>query len=456
MREQDEFIQLSEAAVANKELQRKVHHAVHQYEKAWNEGKNQFSNLELARERASYIRFKVIESLDKFLIDFEASLMRRGGKVLWANDAKAALDEIDQLVQKRNAQSIVKSKSMIGEEIGLNEYLRKKGIQVYETDLGEYIVDQAGERPFHGVTPAMHKSRAEIAELLNQKISSSLEADAAELSNDVREVIRPQYTRADIGITGANFLIADSGLVSITENEGNARLSSTFAKTHIVLASIEKIVPTVNDVELLMALLATYGTGQKLTAYNTIIGPKANDDIDGPSEFIVIIIDNGRSNLLAQPEQRQALACIKCGACHNVCPVFQQIGGHAYNTPYTGPIGSVVTPHLKGLDAYKHLSFASTLCGKCTDICPVKIDIHNHLLRNRRDAVHNGFAKNTEKLMWFSWKKIVLARKNMNKGTSIKQFMLNSFFKSAWGEQREFPKLAEKSFNQRWREQFGA
>lgn len=456
MREQDEFIQLSEAAVANKELQRKVHHAVNQYEKAWNEGKSQFSNLELARERASYIRFKVIENLDKYLIDFEASLMRRGGKVLWANDAKAALDEIDQVVSKRNAKSIVKSKSTIGEEIGINEHLRKKGIELFETDLGEYIVDQAGERPFHGVTPAMHKSRAEIAALLNQKISSSLEADAAELSSDVREAIRPQYARADIGITGANFLIADSGLVSITENEGNARLSSTFAKTHIVLASIEKIVPTVNDVELLMALLATYGTGQKLTAYNTIIGPKANEDIDGPSEFIVIIIDNGRSNLLAQPEQRQALACIKCGACHNVCPVFQQIGGHAYNTPYTGPIGSVVTPHLRGLDAYKHLSFASTLCGKCTDVCPVKIDIHNHLLRNRRDSIHNGFAKNTEKLMWFSWKKIVLARKNMNKGTSIKQFMLNSFFKSAWGEQREFPKLADKSFNQRWREQFGA
>jgi L-lactate dehydrogenase complex protein LldF len=456
MREQDTFIQLSEAAVANKDMQRKVNHAVHQYEKAWSEGIKQFGNLELARERASYIRFKVIENLDKFLIDFEASLMRRGGKVLWANDAKAALDEIDQLVQKRNAQSIVKSKSMIGEEIGLNEHLRKKGIQLFETDLGEYIVDQAGEKPFHGVTPAMHKSRAEIAELLNQKISSSLEADANELSHDVREVIRPQYTRADIGITGANFLIADAGLVSITENEGNARLSSTFAKTHIVLASIEKIVPTVNDVELLLALLATYGTGQKLTTYNTIVGPKANEDVDGPSEFIVIIIDNGRSNLLAQPEQRQALACIKCGACHNVCPVFQQIGGHAYNTIYTGPIGSVVTPHLSGQDEFKHLSFASTLCGKCTDICPVKIDIHNHLLRNRRDAVHNGFVKNTEKLMWFSWKKIVLARKNMNKGTSIKQFMLNSFFKSAWGEKREFPKLAEKSFNQRWREQFGA
>jgi L-lactate dehydrogenase complex protein LldF len=222
-----------------------------------------------------------------------------------------------------------------------------------------------------------------------------------------------------------------------------------------VLAGIERIVPNINDLDLLLPLLAAYGTGQNLTAYNTIVGPRAAEDVDGPKEFIVILIDNGRSNLLALPDQRQALACIKCGACSNVCPVFQTIGGHAYGTAYTGPIGAVITPIMKGLDEYKHLSNASTLCGKCTDICPVKIDIHNHLLRNRRDVVNNGLAKNAEKLMWFSWKKIMLARKNMNKGTSIKQFMLNSFFKSSWGERREFPKLAERSFNQMWREQFG-
>jgi L-lactate dehydrogenase complex protein LldF len=167
------------------------------------------------------------------------------------------------------------------------------------------------------------------------------------------------------------------------------------------------------------------------------------------------LIDNGRSNLLAQPEQRQALACIKCGACSNVCPVFQTIGGPAYGTPNSGPIGAVITPHLSGMEDYKHLSQASTLCGKCTDVCPVKIDIHNHLLRNRRDVVNSGLVKKSEKLTWYSWKKIVLARKNMNKSASIKQFMLNSFFKNAWGERREFPKLAEKSFNQLWREQFG-
>lgn len=455
MRPFEEFSALTQMASQDKEMQQKVHVASNTYIHSFQNGLKQFSNLELARDRAAYVRWKVIENLDKYLIEFESSIIRRGGKVLWANDTQSALYEIDQIIKKRNVNSIVKGKSMVAEEIGLNEHLRKQGVTVYETDLGEYIVDQANERPFHLVTPAMHKSRTEIAQLLNEKICSSLDATAQELTDDVRQELRDKFTTADLGITGANFLVADSGLISVTENEGNARLSSTFVKTQIVLATIEKVVPTISDLELLLSLLATYGTGQKLTAYNTLMGPKGQDDVDGPTEFIVILIDNGRSHLLAQPDQRQALTCIKCGACQNVCPVFQTIGGHAYNTTYGGPIGAVITPHMKGLDDYKHLSTASTLCGKCTDICPVKIDIHNHILRNRRDVVANGFVKNAEKLMWFSWKKIMLNRKNMNKGVSIKQFMLNSFFKTAWGENREFPKLADKSFNQQWREGFG-
>jgi L-lactate dehydrogenase complex protein LldF len=455
MRQQEEFLQATEESAFNKDMHQKVHHAVTQYEQSWKQGLLQFSNLELARDRAAYIRWKVLESLDKYLIEFESSVIRRGGKVLWANDAETALHEIDLIIARRNAQRIVKSKTMVGEEIGLNKHLRKKGIEVFETDLGEFIVDQAGEEPFHIVTPAMHKSRTEIARLLNEKISSSLDASAEELSNDVRMELRDKFIKADIGISGANFLIADSGMIAITENEGNARLSITFARTHIVLAGIEKIIPSMNDLDLLFPLLATYGTGQKVAAYNTIVGPRSQEDEDGPIEFIVILIDNGRSNLLAQADQRQALACIKCGACQNMCPVFQTIGGHAYGTTYSGPIGAVITPHMKGMDEYKHLSQASSLCGKCTDVCPVKIDLHNHLLRNRRDSVQQGFTKSSEKLMWFSWKKMMLARKNMNKGASIKNFMLKSFFKTNWGERREFPKIAEKSFNQLWRERVG-
>jgi L-lactate dehydrogenase complex protein LldF len=455
MQKQEEFIKTTERVAFDRETQQKVRFAVNQYEGAVAKGIKQYANLDLAKERAAYIRWKVLENLDKHLIEFESNIIRKGGKVIWASDAETAREEILHVISKRNATRVVKSKTMMGEEIGLNPFLRSKGVTVHETDLGEFIVDLAAEAPYHSVTPAMHKSREEVASLLNDKISSSLDASAEELSDDVRQVLRETYTQADIGITGANFLLADCGMVSITENEGNARLCTSFVKTHIVLAGIEKIVPSIGDLDTLWPMLATYGTGQHLTAYNTLMGPRQPEDEDGPTEFIVVLIDNGRSNLLAQAEQRQALTCIKCGACSNVCPVFQTIGGPAYGTAYSGPIGAVVTPHLKGMDEYKHLSNASTLCGACTDVCPVKIDLHNHLLRNRRDAVNNNLVKKSEKLMWFSWKKIILTRKNMNKGTSLKQFMLNSFFKSSWGERREFPKLAEKSFNQLWREQFG-
>jgi L-lactate dehydrogenase complex protein LldF len=455
MQKQDEFIKLTEKVAFDKETQQKVRFAVKQYEGAVVNGMKQYANLDLAKERAAYIRWKVLENLDKHLIEFESNIIRKGGKVVWASDAETACEEILHIITKRNVSRVVKSKTMMSEEIGLNVFLRGKGVTVHETDLGEYIVDLAGEAPYHSVTPAMHKSREEVASLLNDKISSSLDATAEELSDDVRNELRDKFVQSDIGITGANFLLADCGMVSITENEGNARLCTSFVKTHIVLAGIEKIVPAIGDLDTLLPILSTYGTGQQLTAYNTLMGPRQPEDEDGPTEFIVVLIDNGRSNLLAQPEQRQALTCIKCGACSNVCPVFQTIGGPAYGTAYSGPIGAVITPHLKGMEEYKHLSFASSLCGSCTNVCPVKIDLHNHLLRNRRDAVNSGLVKKSEKLMWFSWKKIVLTRKNMNKGASLKQFMLNSFFKGSWGERREFPKLADKSFNQLWREQFG-
>jgi len=455
MRTQEDFLSASEAIVFDRNYRKKINENVSNYEIALSEGLKQYANLELARERAAFLKWKIIENLDKYLIDFEASVIRRGGKVLWAVDVASAQNEIQQILNRTNAKTIVKSKTMVGEEIGLTNFLREKGLHVYETDLGEYIIDQAGEHPFHIVTPAMHKSRSDIAQLLNTKIGSSLDADASELSNDVRNELRDKFFKADIGITGANFLIADNGMISITENEGNARLAFSFTKTHIVIAGIEKIIPTLNDLDLLLPLLATYGTGQKITAYNSIVGPRNSDDDENSGEFIVILIDNGRTNLLAQADQRQALACIKCGACHNFCPVFKNIGGHTYGTVYTGPIGSVTTPYTNGINEFKHLSFASTLCGKCTDICPVKIDLHNHLLRNRRDIIHSGNNTNGEKIMWFTWKKMMLNRKNLNQGAGVKNFMFKQFFKKAWGERREFPKLADKSFNQLWREKSG-
>lgn len=454
MRPADQFLNDTINASANKEQRNVV--VVHQqrYHEALGKARSQYKNEVLAKDRAAYLKWKVTENLDKYLIDFEATLIRRGGRVVWAHDAETARKEILQLITKTGAQQVFKSKSMLSEEIALNSFLRSSSLEVIETDVGEYIIDVAAEAPFHMVNPAMHKSEKEIAALLNSKIGTSMDADADTITADVRDAMRAYFNKAslDVCITGANFLIADSGMVAITENEGNIRMITALAKTHIVIAGIDKIIPSINDIDTFFPLLATYGTGQKLTVYNSVIGPKTADDHDAATEFIVVLIDNGRTNLLAQPDQRQALSCIKCGACANVCPVFTFIGGHSYGVTSSGPIGAVTQPHEKGFDEFKHLSYASSLCGNCTQICPMKIDLHNHLLRNRRDSVQQGHAKSAEKLMWYSWKKMMLSRKNMNKGASIKNFMLKSFFKTSWGENREFPKVAEKSFNQIWRE----
>jgi L-lactate dehydrogenase complex protein LldF len=454
MRPADQFLNDTINASANKEQRNVV--VVHQqrYHEALGKARSQYKNEVLAKDRAAYLKWKVTENLDKYLIDFEATLIRRGGRVVWAHDAETARKEIVQLITKTGAQQVFKSKSMLSEEIALNSFLRSSSLEVIETDVGEYIIDVAAEAPFHMVNPAMHKSEKEIAALLNSKIGTSMDADADTITADVRDAMRAYFNKAslDVCITGANFLIADSGMVAITENEGNIRMITALAKTHIVIAGIDKIIPSINDIDTFFPLLATYGTGQKLTVYNSVIGPKTADDHDAATEFIVVLIDNGRTNLLAQPDQRQALSCIKCGACANVCPVFTFIGGHSYGVTSSGPIGAVTQPHEKGFDEFKHLSYASSLCGNCTQICPMKIDLHNHLLRNRRDSVQQGHAKSAEKLMWYSWKKMMLSRKNMNKGASIKNFMLKSFFKTSWGENREFPKVAEKSFNQIWRE----
>jgi L-lactate dehydrogenase complex protein LldF len=420
------------------------------------EGIKAFSNLELAKQRAAYTRWKVTENLDKYLVDFEASIIRRGGKVLWAFDADNALTEIDAIIKRTNAKKIVKSKGNVFNEIGLLKHLREKGNTIVETDLGDYILDLMNEKAYHPNKSTTHLKIDQIGSVLNQKIKTSLDADAEELVSDIRAEIRGNFFEADIGITGANFLISDAGSVAISENEGSARLSFAFAKTHIVLASIDKILPTLSDLDLFFPLLSSHTNGKQMVTYNTITGPIYKEDYDGPSEFIVILLDNGRSNLLATQDQRQALNCIECGACSNICPVFKNVGGmSSYQSYGGGPIGQVVGPLQQGYKDYQYLSDASPICGKCTEVCPVKIDLHNHLLRNRHESVVQGFEKTGEKLAWYTWKKFMLSRKNLNRPAAIKNFTFKQFYKSDWGDHRDFPKIADKSFNQLWREKNG-
>lgn len=435
----------------------RMEHNIGQYDKKVAQGKLQYSNLELARTRAAGLRHKTIENLDKYLIEFEAAFIKRGGKIIWAQDAAEANREIVQVLQKANVTSVVKSKSMVTEEIGLNNVLKKEGIESLETDLGEYIQQLDGEAPYHIVTPAMHKSKEDIAKLFHEKKGTPEDLTPQQITQWTREFMRDKFRQAGAGITGANFLAADTGAVCVTENEGNAMMSMAFPKIHIVVTGIDKIIPSFKDLDLFLSLLATYGTGQQITAYNSIItGPRQPGETDGPEELYLVLLDNGRSNTLAQTEQRRALGCIRCGACLNACPVYTTVGGHAYGSVYSGPIGSAMLPSMTGNNSFAHLGYASTLCGRCTEVCPVKIDLHKLLLYNRRDAMASGYATKTENVMWFFWKGAMLKRGKMDKGgAKLKNFMLRQFFRKSWGDRRELPAVAPKSFNQLWRERKG-
>src|SRR5436190_12053650 len=386
------FIAKSADKTADREHRRKINFNISKYNAVVPKGKEQFINVNLAREKAKNLKWKAIENLDKMLESFEAKITKRGAKVIWAEDAKHALEEIGKICAEKNCKTLVKSKSMVTEEIHLNHFLKQNGIESVETDLGEYIQQLDGEPPYHIVTPAMHKSKEDVAKLFFEKLGTDPKLTPEQLTLVARKVLREKYVQAEVGITGANFIIADIGAIAVTENEGNARLSCAWPKTHIVVTGIEKIIPSLTDLALFWPLLATYGTGQKITVYNTIVtGPKQPGEVDGPEDMYVILLDNGRTNLLANEKTRESLYCIRCGACLNACPVYKNIGGHTYSTAYSGPIGSVITPHLKNMNEWKHLSYASSLCGNCTEVCPVRVDLHHHLLHNRRNAVQRGF-----------------------------------------------------------------
>jgi L-lactate dehydrogenase complex protein LldF len=451
------FFTEAEKNVFNEEHRRKLQFNTTQYDKKVAQGKLQYSNLELAKTRAAGLRNKTIEHLDKYLIEFESNFIKRGGKIIWAQDAAEAVKEISTILKKLNVSAVVKSKSMATEEIGLNEHLKKEGIESLETDLGEFIQQLDDEPPYHIVTPAMHKSKEDVAKLFHDKKGTPEDFTPAQIMQWTREHMREKYRSAGAGITGANFLAADIGAISISENEGNAMMSMAFPKIHIVVTGIEKIIPSFKDLDLFQALLATHGTGQQMTVYNSIItGPKQNGETDGPEELYLVLLDNGRTSVLAHTEQRRALNCIRCGACLNACPVYESVGGHAYGNVYSGPIGAALMPHMGGMNEFKHLSYASTICGACTEACPVKIDIHKLLLFNRRDAVSTGMVSKTENMMWFFWKGAMLKRSKMDKGgAKLKNFMLRQFFRKSWGERRELPGVAPKSFNQLWRERKG-
>lgn len=449
------FLKAAEKVGFDKDHRKTINYNITRYDNAVAKGRNIYDNLELARSRAGHIKYKVINNLDKYLIEFEDNFIKNGGKIIWASDASEAIKEIEKIVERHDLKKMVKAKSMVTEEIELNKALEKKGVEANETDLGEFIVQLAGQKPYHIVTPAMHMSKEDVAELYTKKFDVEPNLSPEQLTIYTREVLREKFIDSDLGVSGANFLIADTGSIAVTENEGNAMLSMSFPKIHIAISGIEKIIPNIEDLDLYWPLLATHGTGQHLTAYNSIIsGPRREGEKDGPEEMYLVLLDNGRTNLLAQEAQRQALSCIRCGACLNTCPVYKNIGGHTYNTTYSGPIGAVITPYLRDFKTFKHLSFASSLCGSCTTVCPVKIPLHELLLVNRNDAVNKNTSTFMEKQV-NKWSTTVLNSRKLLDMTSgkTKNMLAKKFGSKSWGPRREFPEIAPKSFNQLWKEQ---
>jgi L-lactate dehydrogenase complex protein LldF len=440
---------------------RLIRTALGKYEVVRDQTKGTFQDWEAARQGAAEAKWEAINHLDTYLLEFAAKLETRGTIVHWASTGAQAREIIVKIVRDRQAKSVIKSKSMTAEEIHLNEALEEAGIEVVESDLGEFIVQLRKEAPYHIVFPAMHLTRVDISELFQRELGSRATDIPEDLSMIARDALRQKYLAAEVGITGANFAVAETGMISITENEGNARLTAALPRTLISLVGIEKVLPTMADLALLLPMLATAGTGQPLTCYNSLYGgPRLPGESDGPEEFHVVLMDNARTILLADPEQRDALHCIRCGACLNVCPIYRNVGGHTYATTYSGPIGSVITPHFRGLQQWKHLSYASSLCGACAETCPVKINLHHHLLHNRRNAVNQNpswvekvtlkfFAAVVNRPWLYALSKPVARFGQMFHGL-VKGTRIDPAF--GWTVSRDLPPVAQQTFKEYWRQ----
>ncbi|MCD8509013.1 MAG: LutB/LldF family L-lactate oxidation iron-sulfur protein [Bacillus sp. (in: Bacteria)] len=360
----------------------------------------ELGNWEDWRDLAEEIRQHTLENLDYYLDQFVENVAKQGGHVFFAETAEEANEYITSVVKEKNAKNVVKSKSMVTEEIGMNGALEAIGCNVVESDLGEWILQlDDHDPPSHIVVPALHKNKEQIRDTFKEKRQYDKSSDPTELAQFARQELRKDFLAAEVGITGCNFAVAESGSITLVTNEGNARMATTLAKTQITVMGMERIVPTWKELDILVAMLCRSAVGQKLTSYITgLTGAREEGDVDGPEEFHVVIIDNGRSKILGTKFQ-STLQCIRCAACINVCPVYRHVGGHSYGSIYPGPIGAVLTPLLEGYDDHKELPYASTLCAACTEACPVKIPLHELLVEHRKNIVEQeGKTSFAEKL----------------------------------------------------------
>ena len=420
------------------------------------------------RERARQIKRHAIDNLDYYLELLYDRVTANGGEVHFARDADEANAIVASIAHSRGVKLAIKSKSMVSEEMGLNHALAEERVEALETDLGEYIIQLAEETPFHIIAPAIHKSKEEVSQLFAEKIDRPNLVQIEEMAQAARETLRERFLQAEMGITGANFLVAETGTLVIVTNEGNGRLCTSAPRIHVALTGMEKVIPSLEDLTVFLRLLPRAATGQRITSYVTLVsGPKKPDDEDGPEEFHLVIVDNGRSRLLQDPDLRESLYCIRCGACLNACPVYQKVGGHAYGWVYPGPIGAVISPVLVGLDKAKDLPYASSLCGACREVCPVKINIPHMLLKLRGQLMEGPKTQGrkvtlAERLHAWGFQRIVggprmlalvhrlgrAAQVPFVRGGRIRHLPFPPF--SHWTRARDLPALPKKSFHQLW------
>lgn len=445
------FKENARAALADVQLRGALKNATSLFGEKRKQAVASIPNWEELRSQARAIKDEVLSDLDRYLEEFVRNAESRGALVHWARDADEANSIVCSLAIARKARVVVKSKSMTTEETHLNGALEAAGMQVVETDLGEYIIQLAGEPPSHIIAPAIHKTRHQVGALFTAELGMPPTDDIDKMTSTARAKLRDRFAAADIGISGVNFAIAETGTIVIIENEGNIRLTTSLPRTHIAVMGIEKVLPRFADLDVFLKLLPRSGTGQRLTTYQSFItGVKRTLDDEGPEELHIVLLDNGRSRMLAHPVTRQSLACIRCGACLNACPVYQQVGGHAYGSVYPGPIGAVITPQLMGIEKTAQLPFASSLCGACRDVCPVKIDIPQ-LLLHLRGEISPRKGSRAERLIFKVWAKVMtsplLYKMSAVAGRIIQHVAPVS---RAWTKGRDLRPIESKSFHDLW------
>ena len=426
-------------------------------------------NWEQMRERARAIKAHTIEHLDYYLEMAEANVTNAGGKVFFAADAGEGSRYIRDLAKAKGVRTAIKSKSMLSEEMGLNDQLRDAGVEAVETDLGEYLIQLRDETPYHIVAPALHLSKEDVSTTLHEKLGSPRYDKTEELVGVARLELREKFIKAEMGITGANFLVAETGTLVLVTNEGNGRMCTSMPRIHVAIMGMEKVIPSMADLGLFLRLLIRSATGQRLSSYvTTVTGPRREEEADGPEEFHLVIVDNGRSKMLADPQMREALYCLRCGACLNACPVYSKVGGHAYGWVYSGPIGAVVSPMLTSIPDAKDLPYASSLCGACREVCPVKINIPRMLLHLRSELVDGGThpearrASRAERLVMKGWRLAVANEATLGLANRLARLLQWPLVRggrlrwlppplSGWSKHRSFPSVASRPFHARWR-----